>query len=260
MYPLGETWIDQNLDSILMKHVRSWLRMLISTSMKEELTLPKHRGGFGIPTTLHLYRKLSLVKRSALKNSSRPQIRQVWTDTSAKNIATDSLLCSSDGLSEAKKTSEIFVDPTSRISSPLPGTSRSSNTSYCRLHSEIRDWAVVKSGRSTAGFLIPLCEEGTPAAASNSLQPGEMEENSKSRLHALQEIDPPDKQTSTLQLWVPSRMLFWAPQQNSWEDCSLDRFKQISGSVLGGRSPIFDIPSYRLGLQAYDQTGYRTVR
>ena len=103
MYPLGETWIDQNLDSILMKHVRSWLRMPISTCMKEVLTLPKNRGGFGIPTTLHLYKKLSLVKRSALKNSSRPEIRQVWTDTSAKNIATDSLLCSSDGLSEAKK-------------------------------------------------------------------------------------------------------------------------------------------------------------
>ena len=56
-----------------------------------------------------------------------------------------------------------------------------------------------KSGRITAGFLIPFCEEGTPAAASNSLQPGEMEKSSKSRLHALQEIDPPDEQTSTLQ-------------------------------------------------------------
>ena len=56
------------------------------------------------------------------------------------------------------------------------------------------------SGRGSAGFLIPFCEEGTPAAASNILQPGQIEENSKSRLHALQEIDPPDEQTSTLQL------------------------------------------------------------
>ena len=55
MYPLGETWIDQNLDSILVRHVRAWLRMPISTCIKELLTLPRNRGGFGIPTTLHLY-------------------------------------------------------------------------------------------------------------------------------------------------------------------------------------------------------------
>ena len=63
----------------------------------------------------------SLVKRSALRNSARPEIRQVWTDTSAKNIATDSLLCSSDGLSEAKKSlkSSLILKAESHIHSLL---------------------------------------------------------------------------------------------------------------------------------------------
>ena len=103
-YPLGDTWIDQNLDSILTTHIRSWLGLPISTCIKEMLTLPKNRGGFGIPTTLHIYKKLQLAKRSALRNSAHSEIRQIWSDTSSKNICTDSLLYDSDGTSEAKKT------------------------------------------------------------------------------------------------------------------------------------------------------------
>ena len=41
MYPLGETWIDQNLDSILVRHVHLWLGMPISTCINKLLTLQK---------------------------------------------------------------------------------------------------------------------------------------------------------------------------------------------------------------------------
>ena len=44
----------------------------------------------------------------------------------------------------------------------------------CVPKSGIEQWSRVVE----AGFLIPFCEKGTPAAASNSLQPGEMEDNS----------------------------------------------------------------------------------
>ena len=61
------------------------------------------------------------------------------------------------------------------------------------MYFKIRDWTVVKNSRGTARLLVPFCEEGTPAAASNSFQPGEMEESSKSWLHAVQKIHPRDK-------------------------------------------------------------------
>ena len=67
------------------------------------------------------------------------------------------------------------------------------------MYFEIRDWTVVKNSRIIAGFLTPCCEGGTPATASNSIQPGEMEESSESCLNAVQKIDPSDKQTPTFE-------------------------------------------------------------
>ena len=128
-----------------MRHVRSWLGMPISTCIKELLTLPKNRGGFGIHLHLHLYKKLSLVKRSALRNSARPEIRQVWTDTSAKNIATDSLLCSSDGLSEAKKSlkSSLILQAESHLHSLVLQGQAIQTTVDCVPKSGIEQWSRV---------------------------------------------------------------------------------------------------------------------
>jgi hypothetical protein len=39
-YNFGSTWIDQNLDSLVVKYVRDWLEMPISGCVKEMMTLP----------------------------------------------------------------------------------------------------------------------------------------------------------------------------------------------------------------------------
>ena len=67
LYSFGETWIIQNLDSMCAMHIRGWLGMPISSCVKEFASLPKYRGGLGIPTIADLYKKLLLVKRSKFK-------------------------------------------------------------------------------------------------------------------------------------------------------------------------------------------------
>ena len=59
------------------------------------LLLLKNRGGFGIPTTLHIYKKFQLAKRSALRNSQRSvrsgriRHRKTWVRTRCCTIATE---------------------------------------------------------------------------------------------------------------------------------------------------------------------------
>ena len=102
-YSFGETWITQNLDSMCAKHIREWLGMPISSCIKELASLPKYRGGLGIPTIADLYKKLLLVKRAKLKNSSQQEIRQIWSDTSLHHITTDTRLHDGTEIKEAKK-------------------------------------------------------------------------------------------------------------------------------------------------------------
>ena len=103
LYSFGETWIIQRLDSMCAEHIREWLRMPVSSCIKEFSSLPKNRGGLGIPSIADLYRKLILVKRSALKNSTQPEIRQIWSDTTDHNINTDTRLFEDIEFAEARR-------------------------------------------------------------------------------------------------------------------------------------------------------------
>ena len=57
LYSFGETWIIQHLDSMCPEHIREWLRMPVSSCIKEFSSLPKNREGLGIPSIADLYRK-----------------------------------------------------------------------------------------------------------------------------------------------------------------------------------------------------------
>ena len=70
------------------------------------MTLPRNMGGFGIPSILHISKKMILGKRFTLRNSAHDEIKQMWSDTSFKNIEADSILCATPELSEAKKSME----------------------------------------------------------------------------------------------------------------------------------------------------------
>ena len=103
MYAFGETWIIQNLDSACANHIRGWLGMPVSSCVKEFSSLPMNKGGLGIPSFADQYRKLILAKRAALKNSSQPEIRQIWSDTTEHNIVTDTRLFEDIETSEAQR-------------------------------------------------------------------------------------------------------------------------------------------------------------
>ena len=102
-YNFGATWIDENLDAMLVKYVRDWLEMPISSCIKEMMTLPVHKGGLGIPLLKNVSDQMWLQKRNALKHSSNSDIKQVWSDTSYKHISSDSLL-TTDNLTTASIT------------------------------------------------------------------------------------------------------------------------------------------------------------
>ena len=117
LYSFGEIWIIQNLDSMCAMHIRGWLGMPISSCIKEFASLPKYRGGLGIPTIADLYKKLLLVKRSKLKNSSQQEIRQIWSNTSEHYITTDTRLHDVTEINEAKK--KLQNDQTSQAESHI---------------------------------------------------------------------------------------------------------------------------------------------
>src|ERR1051325_10202018 len=91
-YNFDSTWINQNLDSLVVKYVRDWLEMPRSGCVKEMMTLPVSKGGLAIPLLKNVSDQMWLHKRNALKFSTHPDINQVWSDTSSKHILTDSLL------------------------------------------------------------------------------------------------------------------------------------------------------------------------
>lgn len=92
LYNFGATWIDNNLDSKVVKCVRSWLEMPISSCVKEMMTVPTNKGGLGIPLLKDIAAQMQLQKRSALKSSAFQDINHVWSDSSVKHISSDALL------------------------------------------------------------------------------------------------------------------------------------------------------------------------
>src|SRR5207245_9827357 len=54
-YNLGVTWIDENLDAIVVRYIRKWLEIPISACVKEMMTLPKQNGGLAIPSLVNLF-------------------------------------------------------------------------------------------------------------------------------------------------------------------------------------------------------------
>ena len=91
------------MDSMCIRHVRSWLGMPISSCISEVMSLPSDRCGLNIPTFKDTSERLWLQKRSALKTSSHPLMNQLWLETSAKNIPSDALLNASSNLNQATK-------------------------------------------------------------------------------------------------------------------------------------------------------------
>jgi hypothetical protein len=103
IYDFALTWINNSLDSVIHSHIRRWLELPISSCSQEIASLPTKMCGFDIPSLRTYATHSRLTVRSGLKNSANSDIRQLWQETSVKNILIDSALNKSNSLLSAKK-------------------------------------------------------------------------------------------------------------------------------------------------------------
>ena len=205
--------------------------------------MPKNQRGFRIPTTLHIYKKLQLAKRSALRNSAHSEIRQIWSDTSSKNIiGTDSLLCDSDGTAEAKKTlqSSLISQAQFHVHSLILQDQAIKIITECISKSGIGQW--LRIVEALPDFLFRFVKKALPQQLPTASNLARWKRIANPNCtYAVWNFNPPDEQTHSLALYVPPRSILRAAQQNPGKDCSLDRLTQISQAAPGGRSTILVI-------------------
>ena len=142
IYNFGATWINENLDSVITKHVRDWLQMPISSCVKEMMTLPANKLGLSLPTLKYLSEQMWLQKRNTLKNSKSPDIFKVWSDSSVKNVKYDSLLQNTPfkTATATLKNSQIEESATHFYSLPIQGiAAKTVNENIPKAHISI--WA-----------------------------------------------------------------------------------------------------------------------
>lgn len=101
IYKFTDTWITNSLDSVVHSHVRRWLELPISTCVEEMMTLPNKMCGYNIPTIRAHATNLKMTTRYGLKTSANDDIRQLWHETSTRNVSIDSALVESDSLAPA---------------------------------------------------------------------------------------------------------------------------------------------------------------
>ena len=92
IYDLSYTWIEQNLDSIIVSAVKDWIELPNGSCTAEFLQLPTNQGGYGIPSMKTTAQKLRLGLRFILKHNDNNDLRNIWKQTSHNNIPLDSLL------------------------------------------------------------------------------------------------------------------------------------------------------------------------
>ena len=86
------TWIANNLDAMINRHVSRRLDLPISTCVAEFLELPRNQGGLGIGITSlkSTAEKLRLGLRLSLKFSAHDDLQNIWSATRKHNINLDS--------------------------------------------------------------------------------------------------------------------------------------------------------------------------
>jgi hypothetical protein len=105
LYNFPITWIDSHLDSLCTKYLREWLEMPISACIRESANIRKKECGLGVDTIHHLSKKMNLLKRNSLKNSSSEDVVEIWCSTASakKNKETDDFLCNNTSIGKALK-------------------------------------------------------------------------------------------------------------------------------------------------------------
>ena len=107
----------------------------------------------GIPSIKHKFERLQLGKRNALKNSPNENIRDLWLDTSIKNVRADSLLASNSVGPAQRILSKAQTEEASRHLLGLPYQGKSIKTVTENIPTKfIKMWTRVNE--NITGFLF----------------------------------------------------------------------------------------------------------
>ena len=89
---MPHTWIVQNLDSLVINAVNTWLDMPWNTFTKEVLELPRNSGGHDIllPSTMTMKLRLSL--RYSLRHNVNEDLRRIFQETFSDEPRIDNLI------------------------------------------------------------------------------------------------------------------------------------------------------------------------
>ena len=96
LYDLPLTWVEQNLDALSLRYMRTWLEMPVSACVNEVAVMPRKMGGLGISSFKHLAQKMCLQKRHSLRASASEDVREIWKNTSTRHVATDQIIVAHD--------------------------------------------------------------------------------------------------------------------------------------------------------------------
>ena len=85
IYDLTETWVDKNIDKIILKFLRKWCQLPVCANV-EHLSFPLLKLGVNFKSAKMLYNPCKLSTRRILRLSKNPEIQNLYTFTSSKHI------------------------------------------------------------------------------------------------------------------------------------------------------------------------------
>ena len=85
IYDLTETWVDKNIDKIILKFLRKWCQLRVCANV-EHLSFPLLKLGVNFKSAKMLYNPCKLSTRRILRLSKNPEIQNLYTFTSSKHI------------------------------------------------------------------------------------------------------------------------------------------------------------------------------
>ena len=86
---ISQTWVKENIDSIVNNYIRRWLEIPISGTLSAAF-MPSHKFGLNICPTSIKFIQCQTIMRNALKSSPNTEINEFWKSTSGnKNVPYD---------------------------------------------------------------------------------------------------------------------------------------------------------------------------
>ena len=91
IYNLTETWVDKNIDKIILNFVRKWCQLPVCANV-EHLSFLLSKPGINFKSAKMLYNQCKLSTHQILRQSKNPEIQKLYTLMSSRYINHDCLI------------------------------------------------------------------------------------------------------------------------------------------------------------------------